>query len=124
MPGYVYRGTIRDAEPEPAPAPKVKRGPGRPRNPHPAPCGTPSAYARHKRLGEPVDLACRIANAAACKKRRDNNPKKPPYVHEYSPCGTRAAYVRHRRKGEPIDDTCRLAHNERNRAWKAKKAAA
>lgn len=118
MPGYVYKGTIRDAEPEPAP--KVKRPPGRPRNPHPSSCGTPSAYARHRRLGEPVDFACRVANAEACKKRRENKPKKPAHVRGCAPCGTRGAYVRHKRKNEPIDEVCRLAHNARNRAWKAK----
>jgi hypothetical protein len=115
---YIYRGTVRETPEEPAP--KVKRGPGRPPNAYPSPCGTPSAYARHKRLGEPVDLACRLANSAACKARRDKT-RKP--ARPLTPCGTRSAYVRHRRRGEPIDDVCRLAHNARNRAWKAKKAA-
>jgi len=26
-----------------------------------APCGTPAAYKRHKRKGEPIDEACRLA---------------------------------------------------------------
>ncbi len=26
-----------------------------------APCGTPSGYKRHKRNGEPIDDACRLA---------------------------------------------------------------
>lgn len=37
------------------------------------PCGTDSAYFRHRRRGEPVDEACRAAHAAyvaACKARR------------------------------------------------------
>lgn len=35
---------------------------GGPRGPEPsAPCGTVSAYKRHKRNGEPVDQACREA---------------------------------------------------------------
>ncbi|MFI8300036.1 WhiB family transcriptional regulator [Streptomyces nigra] len=43
--------------------PVGSRGPGRPL----ARCGTRSAYQRHMRLGEPVDDACRAANAAASK---------------------------------------------------------
>ncbi|RSM85092.1 hypothetical protein DMH25_45045, partial [Streptomyces sp. WAC 01325] len=31
--------------------------------PLPAPCGTRAAYQRHLRRGEPVDEACRAANA-------------------------------------------------------------
>lgn len=49
--------------------PKVVRMPvGRP----PAPCGTPEAYRRHKRLGEPVDDRCKLANRAyeAARNRR------------------------------------------------------
>ncbi|MFD8049999.1 WhiB family transcriptional regulator [Streptomyces chartreusis] len=34
-----------------------------PRPPLPAPCGTRAAYQRHLRRGEPVDEACRAANA-------------------------------------------------------------
>ena len=64
MPGYTYRGAIRDAEP--APAPKVKRT----RSPHPSPCGTPGAYARHRKHGEPIDAACEQANKDACKQYR------------------------------------------------------
>lgn len=35
----------------------------------PAPCGTESAYKRHKRKGEPVDDACMKAMRAAAQKR-------------------------------------------------------
>lgn len=73
MPGYQYRGTVFDAAPPPPkpPKPKAKRG-RRPRN-LPSPCGTPSAYTRHRMKGEPMDEACRLANAAACKARREKN---------------------------------------------------
>lgn len=73
MPGYVYKGTVFDAAPPPPkpPKPKAKRG-RRPRNP-PSPCGTPSAYTRHRLKDEPMDAACEQANAAACKARREKN---------------------------------------------------
>ncbi|MFJ8633051.1 WhiB family transcriptional regulator [Streptomyces sp. NPDC093568] len=41
-------------------APLDRAGPPRTR---PAPCGTRAAYQRHLRRGEPVDEACRAANA-------------------------------------------------------------
>ena len=44
---YRHRKGARVGEP-PGPAPS-------------APCGTSSAYKRHKRDGEPVDEACRLA---------------------------------------------------------------
>ncbi|MFF0206024.1 WhiB family transcriptional regulator [Streptomyces sp. NPDC005017] len=47
------------------PAPDTESAPGptgRPRR-EPAPCGTRAAYQRHLRLQEPVDDACRAANA-------------------------------------------------------------
>jgi hypothetical protein len=68
MPGYVYKGTVTP-EPEPPPKPPRKPGSGRPRSSL-APCGTTTAYARHKRRGEPLDEACRQANIDYCANRR------------------------------------------------------
>lgn len=42
----------------PTPGPDVHARTGRPL----ARCGTPAAYRRHKRRGEPVDAACQAAN--------------------------------------------------------------
>lgn len=57
MAGYVYRG---GAAPTP-PRRVYKKVPE---------CGTPSGYSRHKRLGEPVDDACRDAMKADSRARR------------------------------------------------------
>ena len=58
MPGYVYRGT----EPEAAPKP--------PRKVALKPCGTPAAYRRHIKNGEPIDPLCREQNIKACREYR------------------------------------------------------
>jgi hypothetical protein len=49
-------------------------GPGRPL----AECGTKSAYERHRRNGEPIDQACRDANAAANREYRRTGSTKVP----------------------------------------------
>lgn len=74
------------------------------------PCGTPAAYTRHRRRGEPVDDACAEARKAEKRTQYANGsvPRGP-----LQPCGTNAAYERHRWHGEPIDEGCREAH----RAW-------
>jgi WhiB family redox-sensing transcriptional regulator len=41
---------------------RERRGKGRS---EPLPCGTPAAYRRHLRNGEPIDNACRTANRLA-----------------------------------------------------------
>lgn len=52
---------------------KVYAGPtGRPPAPIPE-CGTPKAYARHKRYGEPFDDACRAANREDVAARRERS---------------------------------------------------
>jgi WhiB family redox-sensing transcriptional regulator len=50
-------------------------------------CGTRSAYQRHKRLGEPVDDACRAANTAADRRLRETGTtkKKPTEPVERPP---------------------------------------
>lgn len=40
------------------------------REPGLAPCGTRTAYNRHRRRGEPVDEACRLANNESAARRR------------------------------------------------------
>ena len=69
---YVYRGTGSDTltafmdEPES----QFENLPGgRPL----APCGTPGAYRRHYRRGEPVDEECR---QAGCRDKTDRNRKR------------------------------------------------
>lgn len=42
-----------------------------------APCGTRSAYRRHRRRGEPVDDACRVANTAADRRLRTTGTTVP-----------------------------------------------
>lgn len=49
-------------------------GPGRPL----APCGTKSAYERHRRKGEPIDQACRDAHALANREYRRTGSTKVP----------------------------------------------
>ncbi|WP_328495271.1 WhiB family transcriptional regulator [Streptomyces sp. NBC_00414] len=49
-------------QPPPARAPRLRS--------EPAPCGTRSAYQRHVRRGEPVDDACRAANARGASQYR------------------------------------------------------
>ncbi|WP_371668815.1 WhiB family transcriptional regulator [Streptomyces sp. NBC_00289] len=54
----------------PPAAPEEPRTPaGVPRG-QPAPCGTRAAYQRHLRLREPVDEACRLANARSAGRYR------------------------------------------------------
>ncbi|MGW3019934.1 WhiB family transcriptional regulator [Streptomyces longwoodensis] len=51
----------------------------RPRTAAPAPCGTRAAYQRHLRKGEPVDDACRTANArGAGHYRRTGSTRRAP----------------------------------------------
>ncbi|AZQ37766.1 hypothetical protein EJ357_33470 [Streptomyces cyaneochromogenes] len=67
------RSANRQTEQRPAPErrrqagppadPAAAREPGGPPRRQPAPCGTRAAYQRHLSRGEPVDEACRAANA-------------------------------------------------------------
>ena len=55
---------------------KPKKKPaGRPRGAAPL-CGTPAAYQRHLRLKEPIDQACKEANAAARRQYRRTGSTK------------------------------------------------
>ncbi|WP_432041460.1 WhiB family transcriptional regulator [Streptomyces cadmiisoli] len=58
---------------EPKPVPKKRTG-GR----QLAPCGTPSAYERHLRKGEPIDQPCRDAHNAALREYRRTGSKRLP----------------------------------------------
>lgn len=59
------------------PKPKPKRKPTRrPPSKSVPPCGTPAAYQRHLRREEPIDQACREANAAARRQYRRTGSTK------------------------------------------------
>lgn len=64
------------AESAPKQSSKQKKPPGsgRPQ----APCGTKSAYERHRRKGEPIDQACRDAHALAAREYRRTGSTKVP----------------------------------------------
>ncbi|MEU9874761.1 WhiB family transcriptional regulator [Streptomyces phaeochromogenes] len=57
------RGPVLPPESPPPPGTPLLRS-------EPAPCGTRSAYQRHVRRGEPVDDACRAANARGASQYR------------------------------------------------------
>ncbi|WP_062641544.1 WhiB family transcriptional regulator [Streptomyces maremycinicus] len=56
--------------PVPPAGPEAPRAPGGVPRGQPAPCGTRAAYQRHLRLREPVDEACRVANARSAGRYR------------------------------------------------------
>ncbi|MFC8436541.1 WhiB family transcriptional regulator [Streptomyces sp. NPDC057253] len=59
-----------------APQPPKKKPAGRPRSKSGPECGTPAAYQRHLRYGEPVDQACKDANAASRRQYRRTGSTK------------------------------------------------
>lgn len=85
-----------------------------------APCGTHSAYKRHKRWGEEIDEACKKAYKERNREKYLANTNSKSRKVE-APCGTPAAYNRHQRRGEEIDEACREAHAEEMRRIRAKK---
>ncbi|MCX4810770.1 WhiB family transcriptional regulator [Streptomyces sp. NBC_01239] len=64
------------ALPPEEPSRAVRTQPVRPPG-EPAPCGTRSAYQRHVRRGEPVDDACRAANARSASQYRRTGTTLP-----------------------------------------------
>jgi hypothetical protein len=72
-----------------------------------APCGTPAAYRRHLRGGEPTCTTCRAAHAAAIA-GRERRPLAT--VRQLKPCGSQAAYERHLRRREVACTPCCRAH--------------
>lgn len=76
------------------------------------PCGTPGAYRRHKRHGEPVDAACREAEQLY---RRGGKPRTTRETPEH---GTTTMYSKHGCKCE----TCTEAHRVRHAAWREQAA--
>ena len=88
-----------------------------------APCGTPSAYSRHVRRGEPIDDACRKANTAykAAQARRPivAPDKLQPIAH-----GTLKGYQQHRYRRENACDACKAASAAYQRAQARKSAVA
>lgn len=91
-----------------AAAEKRRRTGGKP----PSPCGTPGAYDRHVRWGEPIDEACREAHAAKSRaqKAKTRARNKGPVV-----CGTRPGYQKHTRNGEKACAPCRAANTDADR---------
>lgn len=66
-----HAGQRRPQPPEPATADRPRR--------EPAPCGTRAAYQRHLRRREPIDDACRAANArSAGHYRRTGSTRRQP----------------------------------------------
>lgn len=72
-----------------------------------APCGTPAAYDRHTRKGEPIDDACREAHNAKNREKRAQARARGPVE-----CGTRRGYQKHRRYGEEACAACRQANTD------------
>ena len=89
----------------------------------PAPCGTNSAYLRHRRRGEPVDEACLEAHRRTItelRRRRGVKPRVRGPEH-----GTRAAYQREwlrwrSGEGPPPCEECRAANAEATRRYRAR----
>ncbi|MFI1165577.1 hypothetical protein ACH4UM_18670 [Streptomyces sp. NPDC020801] len=75
-----------------------------------APCGTPAAYKRHIRNHEPIDDACRAANAKHSSEYYAAAPKAdlPPIAH-----GTPQGARQHWYRKVPICGPCRDAYNAR-----------
>lgn len=74
---YGIWGGLTEGERRALRAPKAP--PRRPRSDRPPqPCGTPAAYRRHLRRGEPIDDACRAGHnrAAAESRRRDRQRQR------------------------------------------------
>lgn len=82
------------------------------------PCGTPEAYYRHIRHGEPRDEACRAwraAKTAADRKARQENT---------TDCGTYPGYKRHKRHGTKVCEPCEEARRAYdNNYYQRKKTA-
>lgn len=89
-----------------------------------APCGTRSAYQRHRRHGEEPDEACRQANTAYHRRLRCSEPRRETqYGPQTDPaCGTVIGFERHRRRYEVPCAPCRQALREYQRQRKALRA--
>jgi hypothetical protein len=85
-----------------------------------APCGTPSAYYRHVRKGEPIDDACRRANTEFKRIKPTPVPeRRQPIDH-----GTLKGYKQHRYRDEQACAACLEASREYGRNRRRKYAAA
>lgn len=80
-----------------------------------APCGSYSAYLRHKRRGEPVDDTCMTGARAywRSKSTAGRDAQNPGRTRKKSAlasaCGTMTGYRRHRRNGEDACPECTTA---------------
>lgn len=76
-----------------------------------APCGTPSAYTRHIKRGEPIDDACRQANTEAKRTKGTPTPsRRKPIAH-----GELRGAKQHRYRGEPLCEPCHQAEADYQR---------
>ncbi|MFI2620430.1 WhiB family transcriptional regulator [Streptomyces sp. NPDC018584] len=91
----------------------LQHGPDKPRRrkPRPAkprallPCGTPAAYDRHVRRGEPIDQACREGRRARWRSPRQASVA----VTERPECGTRSGHQWHTAHNEIPCQPCAAA---------------
>ena len=88
-----------------------------------APCGTPSAYHRHVKNGEPIDDACRRANTEY-KAAQNRRPVVAPAKLKHIAHGTLKGYKQHRYRGEQACVECLEAHRLYKRDHARKSAAA
>ncbi|QDG61218.1 hypothetical protein [Pseudarthrobacter sp. NIBRBAC000502771] len=118
--GYVYRGTIRDAD-EPVDEVSVTgRAPF-----DPTKCGTNAGYKQHQNHG--IMPPCQPCRDGADEYRRELKARHGAglVVREFQDdkCGTIAGYSRHIRHGVPVCDPCQAARAEYRAAYYASNAA-
>lgn len=85
------------------------------------PCGTPAAYRRHLRHGEPPCKPCCAAQAELQRQQRGEPTKRGRY--NVGGCGTNAGYHRHRKNGEKPCQPCTDASTAQRREWAARRTA-
>ena len=109
---YVYRGTVRDIEPEPIEPEKV------PAVFDPSKCGTLSGYKQHRKFST---SPCQPCKDAAAKYHREYRvrAKNGETVAKFSPdrCGTLTGHRRHVRHGVALCEQCRLVWNAYKRDY-------
>lgn len=82
------------------------------------PCGTYAAADRHKRRGEELDPACKLAlrnyytEQRARKRAKRAQGVTPPRRRPRQPCGTYGAAHRHYAYKEPLCEPCKQAKAE------------
>lgn len=115
MPGYQYRGEIRDVTPEPRQRPAKMTGFD------PSACGTYAGYRRHQKWGVPYCQDCRTAMAAYS---RDRYQPATPKTFTGEACGTWAGRRQHDYYGVPACEPCKAAARVYQAQWRARKRVA